>query len=67
MTFDINVIFNNFPEIVSGAWLTIVIWIVTTPAAAALGFLVAVARRFGGVVPDKAFGMVIAVLRGTRS
>ncbi|MBY5568483.1 amino acid ABC transporter permease [Rhizobium leguminosarum] len=65
MTFDINVIFSNLPEILSGGWVTIVIWIITTPAAAVLGFLVAVARRFGGVILDKAFGIVIAVLRGT--
>ncbi|QKK34807.1 amino acid ABC transporter permease (plasmid) [Rhizobium indicum] len=65
MTFDINVIFSNLPEILSGAGVTIVIWIITTPAAAVLGFLVAVARRFGGVMLDKAFGIVIAVLRGT--
>jgi polar amino acid transport system permease protein len=65
MTFDINVIFSKLPEILSGAWVTIVIWIVTTLAAAVLGFLVAVARRFGGVLLDRTFGVVIAVLRGT--
>ncbi|MGO7309693.1 ABC transporter permease subunit, partial [Rhizobium ruizarguesonis] len=65
MTFDTNVIFSNLPEILKGAWVTILIWIVTTLAAAVLGFLVAVARRFGGVLLDRAFGVVIAVLRGT--
>jgi polar amino acid transport system permease protein len=65
MTFDINVILQQWPAIVSGAGVTIFIWIVGTIAAAALGFLVAVARRYGGTVIDKAFGFVVAVLRGT--
>ncbi|MGO7420134.1 amino acid ABC transporter permease, partial [Rhizobium ruizarguesonis] len=30
MTFDTNVIFSNLPEILNGAWVTILIWIVTT-------------------------------------
>ncbi len=65
MSFDINVILDQLPEILSGAAVTIVIWVVATIAAAVLGFLVAVARRFGGVLADKVFGIVIAVLRGT--
>lgn len=39
MTFDTNVIFSNLPEILHGAWVTILIWIVTTLAAAVLGSL----------------------------
>jgi polar amino acid transport system permease protein len=65
MTFDINVIIDQWPAIVSGGLVTIVIWILGTIAAAVLGFLVAVARRYGGVVVDKLLGLVIAVLRGT--
>jgi polar amino acid transport system permease protein len=65
MTFDINVIIHQWPAIVSGAGVTIFIWIVGTIAAAAMGFLVAVARRYGGAVIDKAFGFAVAVLRGT--
>ena len=65
MTFDINVILQQWPAIVSGAGVTIFIWIVGTIAAAALGFLVAVARRYGGAVIDRALGLAVAVLRGT--
>ncbi|NKF31310.1 ABC transporter permease subunit, partial [Pseudomonas sp. BGM005] len=65
MTFDINVIIEQWPAIVSGAGVTIMIWILGTTAAAVIGFLVAVARQYGGVLIDKALGGVVAVLRGT--
>lgn len=65
MTFDINVLIGDWPAIVSGAGVTIMIWILGTIAAAVLGFLMAVARQYGGVLIDKALGVVVAVLRGT--
>jgi polar amino acid transport system permease protein len=65
MTFDLSVITAQWPAIVSGAGVTIMIWIFGTIAAAILGFLIAVARRYGGMLVDKAFGLVVAVLRGT--
>ncbi|MGO4569405.1 amino acid ABC transporter permease [Rhizobium sp. 2YAF20] len=65
MTFDLSVITAQWPAIVSGAGVTIMIWIFGTIAAAIVGFLIAVARRYGGMLVDKAFGLVVAVLRGT--
>jgi polar amino acid transport system permease protein len=65
MTFDINVIIGQWPAIVSGAGVTIMIWILGTIAAAIIGFLMAVARQYGGVLVDKALGAIVAVLRGT--
>ncbi|MBB3407150.1 MULTISPECIES: amino acid ABC transporter permease [unclassified Rhizobium] len=65
MTFDINVLIGQWPAIVSGAGVTIMIWILGTIAAAVLGFLMAVARQYGGMLIDKALGAVVAVLRGT--
>ena len=65
MTFDINVIIAQWPAIVSGAGVTIMIWILGTIAAAIIGFLMAVARQYGGMLVDKALGAVVAVLRGT--
>lgn len=65
MTFDINVLIGQWPAIVSGAGVTIMIWILGTIAAAVIGFLMAVARRYGGVLIDRALGAVVAVLRGT--
>jgi len=65
VTFDINVLIGQWPAIVSGAGVTIMIWILGTIAAAVIGFLMAVARQYGGVLIDKALGAVVAVLRGT--
>ncbi|MGV4796718.1 ABC transporter permease subunit [Rhizobium sp. F40D2] len=65
MTFDINVLIGQWPAIVSGAGVTIMIWILGTIAAAVIGFLMAVARRYSGVLIDRALGAVVAVLRGT--
>ena len=65
MTFDINVIIAQWPAIVSGAGVTIMIWILGTIAAAIIGFLMAVARQYGGMLVDKALGAIVAVLRGT--
>ncbi|MDR6667775.1 amino acid ABC transporter permease [Rhizobium sp. 1399] len=65
MTFDINVLIGQWPAIVSGAGVTIMIWILGTIAAAVIGFLTAVARQYGGVLINKALGAVVAVLRGT--
>ena len=65
MTFDINVIIAQWPAIVGGAGVTIMIWILGTIAAAIIGFLMAVARQYGGMLVDKALGAIVAVLRGT--
>ncbi|MDL2410046.1 amino acid ABC transporter permease [Rhizobium calliandrae] len=65
MTFDINVIIGQWPAIVSGAGVTIMIWILGTIAAAVIGFLMAVARRYGGIVVDKGLSTIVALLRGT--
>ncbi|MBB3387802.1 polar amino acid transport system permease protein [Rhizobium sp. BK275] len=65
MTFDINVLIGQWPAIVSGAGVTIMIWILGTIAAAVVGFLMAVARQYGGMLIDKALGAVVTVLRGT--
>ena len=65
MTFDINVLIGQWPAILSGAGVTIMIWILGTIAAAVIGFLMAVARQYGGVLIDMVLGAVVAVLRGT--
>lgn len=65
MTFDINVLIGQWPAIVSGAGVTIMIWILGTIAATVIGFLMAVARQYGGVLINKALGAVVGVLRGT--
>lgn len=65
MSFDINVLIEQWPAIVGGAGVTIMIWVFGTIAAAALGFLLAVGRQYGGLAVDKALGLIVAVLRGT--
>ena len=65
MSFDINVILDQWPAIVSGAGVTIMIWILGTIAAAIIGALMAVGRQYGGLLVDKTLGFVVAVLRGT--
>ncbi|KAA1184628.1 amino acid ABC transporter permease [Rhizobium tropici] len=65
MSFDINVLIGQWPAILSGAGVTIMIWILGTIAAAVIGFLMAVARQYGGMVVDKILGAIVAVLRGT--
>ncbi|OCJ01963.1 amino acid ABC transporter [Agrobacterium sp. 13-626] len=65
MSFEINVLLDQWPAIVSGAGVTIMIWILGTIAAAIIGFLVAVGRQYGGLLLDKTLGFVVAILRGT--
>ncbi len=65
MTFDINVLIGQWPAILSGAGVTILIWILGTVAAAVIGFLMAIARQYGGMVVDTILGAIVAVLRGT--
>ncbi|WP_168879802.1 amino acid ABC transporter permease [Rhizobium sp. P28RR-XV] len=65
MTFDVNVLLDQWPAIISGAGVTIMIWVFGTIAAAILGFLLAVARQYCGLLIDKALGLAVAVLRGT--
>ncbi|NTJ68514.1 amino acid ABC transporter permease [Agrobacterium rhizogenes] len=65
MTFDINVLIGQWPAILSGAGVTIMIWVLGTIAAAVIGFLMAIARQYGGLVVDKVLGAIVAVLRGT--
>lgn len=65
MTFDINALIGQWPAILSGAGVTIMIWIIGTIAAAVIGFLMAVTRQYGGLVVDKVLGAIVAVLRGT--
>jgi polar amino acid transport system permease protein len=65
MTFDLSVIIEQLPAILRGAGVTIVIWIAGTIAAAFVGFLVAVGRRYGSLPLDKMLGLIVGVLRGT--
>lgn len=65
MIFDINVIIEKLPEILSGLGVTIALWIAGTIGSVILGFLVATARKYGGQPVNLALGVVVEILRGT--
>ncbi|KQS64488.1 amino acid ABC transporter [Rhizobium sp. Leaf371] len=65
MSFDVNVILAQLPAILSGAGVTLLLWIAGTIGGATVGFLVAVGRRYGGRILGWPLGLAVEVLRGT--
>ena len=65
MTFNINVILDQLPAILRGGGVTLLLWTAGTIAGALVGLLVAIGRRYGGTVLDKALGFCVEILRGT--
>ncbi|MGB0659223.1 MAG: amino acid ABC transporter permease [Mangrovicoccus sp.] len=65
MSFDIAVILAKGPQILAGLGVTILIWVLGTALAAALGFLVATLRRYGGRLADLLLAVPVEILRGT--
>ncbi|MDE1156674.1 MAG: amino acid ABC transporter permease [Neorhizobium sp.] len=65
MIFDPTVILDKLPEIGSGLLVTLVLWIVGIVGGVVAGFVVASARRFGGMAINGVLGLVVEVLRGT--
>ena len=65
MTFDLALIASRLPDITRAAGVTLAVWTVGTAGAAALGFAVAVARRFGPRPLDAALRAYVEVMRGT--
>lgn len=65
MQFDIGVILAKGPQILSGLGVTILIWVVGSFLGAALGFLVATARRYGGRTANLVLVAPVEILRGT--
>lgn len=65
MSFDFAVILAKAPQILMGLGVTILIWVAGTLFAAALGFLIATARRFGGRLVDLGLQVPVEVIRGT--
>ncbi|RWR15507.1 amino acid ABC transporter permease [Paenirhodobacter populi] len=65
MNFDIGVILAKGPQILSGLGVTVLIWIAGTFLAAALGFIIATARHYGGPLIGAVLAIPVEVLRGT--
>ncbi len=65
MIFDPTVIIDKLPEIGSGLLVTIILWVVGILGGVIAGFVIATARRFGGIVVNVVLGFFVELLRGT--
>lgn len=65
MRFDYALVASKMPEILHALGVTLFVWIVSLIGAAILGFLVAVARRYGPRWLDLALGAYVDIFRGT--
>lgn len=65
MRFDFALVESKLPEIFQALGVTLAMWAVSLGFAGALGFLVAVARRFGPRWLDRALGAYVQLFRGT--
>ena len=65
MRFDYALVASKLPEIFHALWITLFTWIAGLIGACALGFLVAVGRRYGPRWLDLALGAYVEVFRGT--
>ena len=65
MRFDFALVYSKLPEIFSALGVTLGVWIISLMGACILGFVVAVARRFGPRGVDWALGLYVEVFRGT--
>jgi polar amino acid transport system permease protein len=63
--FDFALVASRLPEIFHALGVTLAVWIVSLIGAGALGFAVAVARRFGPRPLDVALGAYVELFRGT--
>lgn len=65
MRFDLHLVVSWIPAVLSGLAITIGVWIASGICGLLLGFVVALARRFGGRLVDRALTLYVAVLRDT--
>jgi len=65
MSFDVNLIASKLPQIFAAAGTTILVWIAGLIGAVIVGFLVAIARRYGPTALDWLLGAYVEVFRGT--
>lgn len=65
MRFDFALVASKLPEIFQALGVTVSVWIASLIGAFVLGFIVAVARRFGPRWLDALLGAYVEVFRGT--
>jgi polar amino acid transport system permease protein len=65
MRFDVALVVSRLPEIFHALGVTLFMWLVGLFGASVIGFVVAVARRFGPRWVDLMLGAYVEVFRGT--
>jgi polar amino acid transport system permease protein len=65
MSLDAKLILQYLPELLAALATTVWMWLAGCVFAAAIGFMVALARRYGGMLVDWVFKAYIEMLRGT--
>lgn len=65
MNFDLSLLMSFLPQILRGIGVTVAIWVVCCAFGLALGFLIAVARRYGPKLLDRALFVPVEIIRGT--
>jgi polar amino acid transport system permease protein len=63
--FDYALILSRLPDVFSALELTLAVWIVSLIGAALIGFVVAIARRFGPRWLNALLGVYVELFRGT--
>ncbi len=65
MSFDLGLVAGFLPQILRGIGVTLMIWIACAGLGLALGFLIAVARRYGPRIVDLVLFVPVEIIRGT--
>ncbi len=65
MTFDLNLIEARLPEVLQAASVTVAVWAASAVGGLALGFVVAVCRRYGPRAVGAVLRLIVEILRGT--
>jgi polar amino acid transport system permease protein len=65
MSFDPKLVAQYLPELIAAFATTLWMWIAGCVFASAIGFMVALFRRYGGIAIDWALKAYIEILRGT--
>ena len=65
MRFDYNLVLTKLPDIAAALGVTVAVWLISLVGAAALGFLVALGRRFGPKGLDWLLLGYVELFRGT--
>ena len=65
MSFDVDLLIGFLPQILRGIGVTVFLWVVCCGLGVAIGFLIAVARRYGPRAVDLALFVPVEIIRGT--